>query len=690
MSQYWLPSSGRNPRVPGNFAQQYHTTTNNQDGFIPLVSYTNMEVYFRNQNYQSRPPAQQYNFRMSPRRRAADNFRSFNYSSVQWPGTTSSHCPYRRRPLRDYDSSRAPHSHNHVVNEPLQPNNSITYNVKLKRLPFFEVIATLLQIDTIDKNGCFQSHFSFHLKPHIAKHFQNQDTANKYQVQLRIGKLDGPSEQVDYYPNTLQILVNNKFCVLPGFETVPRGPARPVGITHLCNLSNNFTNHITIRNTSEKLKLFIYVVKKLTSEDLVKKLEARKPTNPKDTASAIKEKLQGGQSGDEIASTTLHCSLLCPLGKVRMKLPCRASTCSHFQCFDAVIYLQLNELKAKWLCPVCSKAASYDDLQIDGSKTPVEIAASLYLKEDIGTVTLSNSRYFKAVLKENVSSDKIVLQADGSWKPFIPTNSVSVVESVQVNQTVNLDSDGDTSNIDCIEIDTQDNVCQQKELNTSTVEKDISSVETITLSDDEALDSTPQASNNLTCSTPQKCTIQTRSSSSTPSLEYSTIEASQPMNFSTHVFPLFKTSNITRGSKQGKRCKRKCKGNKVNKTNSSRNSSMDNCENSSMNNSGNSSRVSNMKISENNPTNNSNEFTEEDLSDCPSEDNDADVSFIPYKDFDHCGTPRTRGTTRQNILTKTRKKKRMSNKRKKKLKRNLLKMAGRKVSRRIFCKKLHK
>ncbi|KAG7165967.1 E3 SUMO-protein ligase PIAS4-like [Homarus americanus] len=293
-----------------------------------------------------------------------------------------------------------------------------------------------------------------------------------------------------------------------------------------------------------------------------------------------------------------------------MKLPCRASTCSHFQCFDAVIYLQLNELKAKWLCPVCSKAASYDDLQIDG--------------------------YFKAVLKENVSSDKIVLQADGSWKPFIPTNSKqqhSIVESVQVNQTVNLDSDGDTSNIDCIEIDTQDNVCQQKELNTSTVEKDISSVETITLSDDEALDSTPQASNNLTCSTPQKCTIQTRSSSSTPSLEYSTIEASQPMNFSTHVFPLFKTSNITRGSKQGKRCKRKCKGNKVNKTNSSRNSSMDNCENSSMNNSGNSSRVSNMKISENNPTNNSNEFTEEDLSDCPSEDNDADVSFIPYKDF---------------------------------------------------------
>ena len=45
-----------------------------------------------------------------------------------------------------------------------------------------------------------------------------------------------------------------------------------------------------------------------------------------------------------------------------MILPCRASTCDHLQCFDASLYLKMNEKKAKWLCPVCNKPALYDNL----------------------------------------------------------------------------------------------------------------------------------------------------------------------------------------------------------------------------------------------------------------------------------------------------------------------------------------
>lgn len=32
-------------------------------------------------------------------------------------------------------------------------------------------------------------------------------------------------------------------------------------------------------------------------------------------------------------------------------------------------------------------------------------------------------RYFKNILEENISSDKILLHADGSWKPFQPQDS---------------------------------------------------------------------------------------------------------------------------------------------------------------------------------------------------------------------------------------------------------------------------
>lgn len=59
-------------------------------------------------------------------------------------------------------------------------------------------------------------------------------------------------------------------------------------------------------------------------------------------------------------------SLTCPLGKMRMSTPCRASTCNHLQCFDAMTYLQMNERKPTWMCPVCDKSAIYDNLTIDG------------------------------------------------------------------------------------------------------------------------------------------------------------------------------------------------------------------------------------------------------------------------------------------------------------------------------------
>jgi hypothetical protein len=46
----------------------------------------------------------------------------------------------------------------------------------------------------------------------------------------------------------------------------------------------------------------------------------------------------------EVATTTLKVSLLCPLGKMRMKIPCRANTCSHLQCFDASTFLQVGTI----------------------------------------------------------------------------------------------------------------------------------------------------------------------------------------------------------------------------------------------------------------------------------------------------------------------------------------------------------
>ncbi|MEQ2303887.1 hypothetical protein AMECASPLE_021329 [Ameca splendens] len=80
---------------------------------------------------------------------------------------------------------------------------------------------------------------------------------------------------------------------------------------------------------------------------------------------SVKEKLTADPDS-EIATTSLRVSLLCPLGKMRLTVPCRAVTCSHLQCFDAALYLQMNEKKPSWICPVCDKNAAYENLIIDG------------------------------------------------------------------------------------------------------------------------------------------------------------------------------------------------------------------------------------------------------------------------------------------------------------------------------------
>lgn len=54
------------------------------------------------------------------------------------------------------------------------------------------------------------------------------------------------------------------------------------------------------------------------------------------------------------------------LGKMRLTVPCRALTCAHLQSFDAALYLQMNEKKPTWTCPVCDKKAPYESLIIDG------------------------------------------------------------------------------------------------------------------------------------------------------------------------------------------------------------------------------------------------------------------------------------------------------------------------------------
>jgi E3 SUMO-protein ligase PIAS1 len=51
--------------------------------------------------------------------------------------------------------------------------------------------------------------------------------------------------------------------------------------------------------------------------------------------------------------------------QVRIQLPCRGMNCTHFKCFDATTYLQMQEQAPLWTCPICDKPAPFGSLAVD-------------------------------------------------------------------------------------------------------------------------------------------------------------------------------------------------------------------------------------------------------------------------------------------------------------------------------------
>lgn len=110
---------------------------------------------------------------------------------------------------------------------------------------------------------------------------------NHTQVQLRFCSLDTSSkEQDDQFPPNLVVKVNSKVVPLPhpipsnrpGVE--PKRPSRPLNITSFVRLSPTTTNTITVgwaSDSSRGYALCVYLVKKMTSLDLLTRLKQKGP-----------------------------------------------------------------------------------------------------------------------------------------------------------------------------------------------------------------------------------------------------------------------------------------------------------------------------------------------------------------------------------------------------------------------------
>ncbi|XP_019387353.1 PREDICTED: E3 SUMO-protein ligase PIAS2 isoform X6 [Crocodylus porosus] len=307
------------------------------------------------------------------------------------------------------------------MQQPSPPAPPVHPDVQLKTLPFYDVLDVLIKPTSLVQSSIqrFQEKFFiFALTPQqvreicISRDFLPGGRRDyTVQVQLRLCLAETSCLQEDNYPNSLCIKVNGKLFPLPGYAPPPKNgieqkrPGRPLNITSLVRLSSAVPNQISISWASEigkNYSMSVYLVRQLTSAMLLQRLKMKGIRNPDHSRALIKEKLTADPDS-EIATTSLRVSLMCPLGKMRLTIPCRAVTCTHLQCFDAALYLQMNEKKPTWICPVCDKKAAYESLILDG--------------------------LFMEILNECSDVDEIKFQEDGSWCPMRPKKEALKVSS---------------------------------------------------------------------------------------------------------------------------------------------------------------------------------------------------------------------------------------------------------------------
>lgn len=371
---------------------------------------------------------------------------------------------------------------NIVNNYPVHPD------VEFKRLPFFDVVAELIKPSTLmpmTSTRVQECNFYFHLTPQQATDIaQSRDVRHNSrgeyfkQIQMRFCLMETSCKQEDFFPPGIVVKVNNKQCPLPnpvptnkpGVE--PKRPPRPVNITQYIKLSPTSANTINVQWMHDYGRVYaitVALVHKQASSDLLQRLKTRGVKHADITRGLIQEKLNE-DADNEIATTSLRVSLMCPLGKMRMTNPCRAKTCNHLQCFDASLYLQMNERKPTWTCPVCDKPALYEDLDVDG--------------------------YFQLVLNSpEVSSDikEIQLHKDGSWsvqnevkpapvaKPV--QKSASLDDSIEIIDDDYLPSSNATSSSELTKLEAKEELKDQ-EATTPIMEKSVVDL-TISDSDDD-------------------------------------------------------------------------------------------------------------------------------------------------------------------------------------------------------------
>ncbi|GMT26784.1 hypothetical protein PFISCL1PPCAC_18081 [Pristionchus fissidentatus] len=275
------------------------------------------------------------------------------------------------------------HSLAHAQN-PANFNPRPARNLTPMALPFYDPIFTLLEPQELpcNPNGnktSAQMTLNFIVPAEHQLRLQTRsDVFPRTEVQMRFFNATGDIlniEQPDDFPLNVNVKINESPVTLPNViptnkpNVEPKRPSRPVNLTqYVTGHAREKTHRVRIDWTADKRTwaMAIYLVSRVDATILRKRVESSPSFDlPYETTEATIRKRLGGGDDDDVAMDSLKISLLCPLGKTRMTVAARSRDCTHLQCFDLDLYLQMNEKRPTWKCCVCSSSAPYHKLIID-------------------------------------------------------------------------------------------------------------------------------------------------------------------------------------------------------------------------------------------------------------------------------------------------------------------------------------
>ena len=208
------------------------------------------------------------------------------------------------------------------------------------------------------------------------------------------------------FPNQIEVKVNNND-VKHNFKGLKNkdGSTKPADITPFLQKFGGRENtiQITYALTHKRFSYTVNLVRFNTADKLVERIKTGNVI-PRDKVLLDMSK---ANADPDIAATSIRMSLKDPISTMRITLPVRSSHCTHNQCFDGAMFLQLQEQAPQWSCPVCSKSVAFESLCVD--------------------------KYFEDILRRTSKSiDKIDIEPNGNW-----TVIKEEEDSVQPNGTSN-------------------------------------------------------------------------------------------------------------------------------------------------------------------------------------------------------------------------------------------------------------